>query len=167
VRGESAAGARESRHVPGRHAAWREPHPFRPAVYARHYFSRRAMNLFGDLAHSDTAQPLSDGAVVLRGFVTAATPEILAAMDQIAKVSPFRHMVTPGGFRMSVAMTNCGNLGWVSEPSGYRYDTIDPETGQPWPEMPPAFLSLARRAASAAGYDFDPDGCLINRYAPG
>jgi DNA oxidative demethylase len=125
------------------------------------------MNLFGDLAHSETTQPLAEGAVVLRGFATAATSEILAALDQIAKVAHFRHMVTPGGFRMSVAMTNCGRVGWVSEPSGYRYDAIDPETGQPWPDMPPAFVSLARRAASAAGYDFDPDGCLINRYAPG
>ena len=68
---------------------------------------------------------------------------------------------------MSVAMTNCGKVGWVSERSGYRYDALDPETGQPWPEMPPPFVSLARRAASAAGYHFDPDGCLINRYEPG
>ena len=86
----------------------------------------------------------------------------------IAAVSPFRHMVTPGGWEMSVALTNCGQVGWVTDRSGYRYDPIDPATGRPWPAMPAAFADLAVEAADAAGFaDFRPDACLVNRYAPG
>jgi alkylated DNA repair protein (DNA oxidative demethylase) len=82
--------------------------------------------------------------------------------------APFRHMVTPGGFRMPVAMTNCGALGWVSDPTGYRYDRVDPESGRPWPPMPKAFLQLAAAAADRAGFaGFLPDACLVNRYLPG
>ena len=125
------------------------------------------MNLFGDLAHPEAAQPLAEGAVVLRGFAAAATPELLAALNLITETAPFRHMVTPGGFRMSVAMTNCGRVGWVSDRGGYRYSTVDPETQQPWPAMPPVFQDLARQAAASAGYDFEPDCCLVNRYEPG
>jgi alkylated DNA repair protein (DNA oxidative demethylase) len=76
-------------------------------------------------------------------------------------------MITPGGFRMSVAMTNCGRVGWVSDRSGYRYDTADPHTGLPWPAMPAVFRDLACRAAVAAHFEFEPDCCLVNRYAPG
>ena len=125
------------------------------------------MNLFGDLAHSNSAEPLAEGAVLLRGFASEQAPELIAVLDTIAAAAPFRHMVTPGGFRMSVAMTNCGRVGWVSDRSGYRYAPLDPESGQPWPGMPPAFVNLARHAASAAGYQFDPDCCLVNRYEPG
>ena len=125
------------------------------------------MNLFGDLAHSESTQPLAEGAVVLRGFAAPATPDLMAALNTITATAPFRHMVTPGGFRMSVAMTNCGRVGWVSDRRGYRYDPVDSDTGQPWPAMPPAFVNLARQAASAAGYDFEPDCCLVNRYEPG
>ena len=89
-------------------------------------------------------------------------------MQAISKLAPFRHMITPGGFRMSVALTNCGTYGWVTDRTGYRYDRIDPETGQHWPGMPGNFLELARNAASAAGFpSFNPDACLINRYEPG
>ncbi len=125
------------------------------------------MSLFSDLSQPEATEPLAEGAVLLRGFAVSATPELLAALNEIASAAPFRHMVTPGGFTMSVAMTNCGNFGWVSDRSGYRYDAADPETGHPWPAMPPVFRDLAQRAASAAGYEFDPDCCLINRYAPG
>jgi alkylated DNA repair protein (DNA oxidative demethylase) len=77
-------------------------------------------------------------------------------------------MVTPGGFRMSVAMTNCGDAGWVSDRSGYRYDAIDPDSGKRWPAMPPVFADLAARAAGRAGFDgFATDACLINCYEPG
>ncbi len=86
----------------------------------------------------------------------------------IEKAAPFRHMVTPGGGRMSAAMTNCGARGWVTDRKGYRYAAEDPETGKSWPDLPPLFLDLARRAAEAAGFPgFVPDGCLINRYEPG
>lgn len=126
------------------------------------------MNLFDNLEQPEPSQLLAEGAVVLRGFATAETAGLLSALEGIAAAAPFRHMVTPGGLSMSVAMTNCGRLGWVSDRRGYRYDALDPESGQPWPAMPPVFRSLARRAAAAAGYDeFDPDGCLINRYEPG
>jgi alkylated DNA repair protein (DNA oxidative demethylase) len=111
---------------------------------------------------------LGAGTAVLSGFAIDAENELLASLHRVVEQSPFRHMVTPGGFRMSVAMTNCGGLGWVTDRSGYRYTQIDPETGRPWPDMPIAFRELAVRAASDAGFpDFNPDSCLINRYEPG
>jgi alkylated DNA repair protein (DNA oxidative demethylase) len=111
---------------------------------------------------------LADGAALLSSFATGQTDTLLSALQSVAAVAPFRHMITPGGFRMSVAMTNCGHAGWVTDKTGYRYDPIDPETGQPWPAMPPAFLNLAKQAAAAGGFrDFEPDVCLVNRYEPG
>jgi alkylated DNA repair protein (DNA oxidative demethylase) len=108
------------------------------------------------------------GAVLLRGLACRRAPELIAAIRAIATVSPFRHMVTPGGWQMSVAMTNCGKVGWVTDRAGYRYDRIDPATGQPWPEMPQIFADLAATAAEMAGFNgFRPDACLVNRYAPG
>jgi alkylated DNA repair protein (DNA oxidative demethylase) len=94
--------------------------------------------------------------------------EILSALDKVAAAAPFRRMVTPGGFVMSVAMTNCGTVGWVTDRTGYRYDRDDPRSGKPWPAMPASFRMLAAGAAEAAGYHgFMPDACLINRYEPG
>jgi DNA oxidative demethylase len=111
---------------------------------------------------------LSEGAVLLGGFATPVEAPLLAALDAVAAEAPFRHMVTPGGFTMSVAMTNCGAAGWITDRRGYRYDAIAPESSRPWPAMPTVFAELARRAASAAGFDgFAPDSCLINRYKPG
>lgn len=111
---------------------------------------------------------LSSGAVLLHGYALPQEAEILAGIAQVAEAAPFRHMVTPGGFEMSVAMTNCGTLGWTSDRRGYRYSAVDPLSGQPWPAMPPAFAQLAASAAEVAGFpDFRPDACLINRYAPG
>src|ERR1700681_3237623 len=91
-------------------------------------------------------------AVLLRGFARERSPELIAAIDAIAAVSPFRHMVTPGGWEMSVALTNCGQFGWVTDRSGYRYDPIDPATDKPWPAMPVPFADLAVGAADAAGF---------------
>lgn len=106
--------------------------------------------------------------MLLRGFVLPLGSAFAEAIDTIAGAAPFRHMTTPGGFTMSVAMTNCGPLGWVSDRTGYRYEPCDPVSGRPWPEMPAGFLALARAAAAEAGFaDFDPDACLINRYQPG
>jgi alkylated DNA repair protein (DNA oxidative demethylase) len=111
---------------------------------------------------------LGPGAVVLRGFAASDTAALLAALQDVTAEAPLRHMVTPGGFRMSVAMTNCGALGWVTDTTGYRYDALDPESGRPWPRMPDLFLQLARDAAAQAGFEgFAPDACLINRYEPG
>jgi alkylated DNA repair protein (DNA oxidative demethylase) len=113
-------------------------------------------------------EALEPGAMVLRQFASSRDAELLDAVVQVGAISPFRHMVTPGGFRMSVAMTNCGELGWVTDRSGYRYDTIDPLTGEHWPRMPDAFSSLAAEAAVKAGFGgFTPDACLINRYEAG
>jgi alkylated DNA repair protein (DNA oxidative demethylase) len=112
--------------------------------------------------------PLASGAVLLRGFARPFEGPLIAAMQRVAERAPFRHMVTPGGHRMSVAMTNCGTAGWVTDRTGYRYDARDPESGRPWPPMPEVFADLARRAAARAGFDgFAPDACLINRYEPG
>jgi alkylated DNA repair protein (DNA oxidative demethylase) len=111
---------------------------------------------------------LAPGAVLLRGFALAAEAELERAVAAVAAAAPFRHMKTPGGFTMSVAMTNCGPLGWVSSERGYRYAEQDPESGTPWPAMPSAMLELARGAAAAAGFEgFEPDACLVNRYEPG
>jgi alkylated DNA repair protein (DNA oxidative demethylase) len=108
------------------------------------------------------------GALILRNFASAQDQALLAAIADVAATAPFRHMITPGGWRMSVAMTNCGAAGWVTDRSGYRYDAIDPETGRPWPAMPPVFSALAMRAAERTGFrKFSPDACLINRYEPG
>ena len=111
---------------------------------------------------------LADGAALLQGFAAARSDNLLSALQSIVSAAPFRHMVTPGGFRMSVAMTNCGHAGWVSDPSGYRYDPVDPNTGQPWPAMPAVFFDVATQAAAAVGFEnFEPDACLVNRYEPG
>ena len=127
------------------------------------------MNLFDDPTTIENQQETLDaGAVVLRGFAIAKELALLSAIEGISTKVPFRHMVTPGGFRMSVAMTNCGSLGWVSDRAGYRYDPVDPLTQTSWPPMPESFLALASGAAAAAGFDkFIPDACLINRYEPG
>jgi DNA oxidative demethylase len=112
--------------------------------------------------------PIEPGAMWLVGFARATDDELVAAMHEVVAHAPFRHMVTPGGHRMSVAMTNTGTVGWVSDRTGYRYDAIDPDSGKPWPPMPPAFADLATRAAARAGFDgYAPDACLINRYTPG
>jgi alkylated DNA repair protein (DNA oxidative demethylase) len=111
---------------------------------------------------------LAAGAVLLRGFAGALENPLARAVEAVTAAAPFRHMETPGGFRMSVAMTNCGALGWVSSASGYRYAERDPDSGAPWPAIPAVMLDLARSAAAAAGYSlFTPDACLINRYVPG
>src|ERR1700733_5846756 len=129
---------------------------------------KHTLDLFGEPPPDTRHEPLAPGAWVLHGFALETGGELLAATECIKARAPFRHLETPGGFRMSVAMTNCGRLGWVSDRRGYRYDACDPITCRPWPPMPPEFLELARTAARTAGYsDFEPDVCLMNRYEPG
>jgi DNA oxidative demethylase len=127
------------------------------------------LDLFGG---DDPAQhgrvALGAQSVVLRGFALPAVDALLAGVDDVIAQAPFRHMETPGGYTMSVALTNCGELGWTTDARGYRYSRIDPGSGQPWPAMPQAFRQLAEDAAREAGFaDFAPDACLVNRYAPG
>ena len=113
-------------------------------------------------------EAMAEGAVLLRGFARPFEAELLPALRAIVKQAPVRHLITPGGHRMSVAMTNCGSVGWVSDATGYRYDAIDPESGEPWPAMPTVLRRLAADAADDAGFkDFAPEACLINRYVPG
>ncbi len=113
-------------------------------------------------------EEIAPGAMLLRGFFRDRTETLLAAIARVTALAPFRHMTTPGGYRMSAAMTNCGDAGWITDRMGYRYGATDPESGQPWPAMPPVFLALAAEAAMAAGYPgFVPDATLINRYEPG
>ena len=113
-------------------------------------------------------ETIAEGAVLLRGFALPFESELIAALREIIDQAPFRHMSTPGGHQMSVAMTNCGNAGWVTDRTGYRYDGADPQSGKPWPVMPSSFQALAAQAAAEAGFaGFAPDACLINRYEPG
>jgi DNA oxidative demethylase len=111
---------------------------------------------------------LEDGAMLLRGFAAAQAPVLVEEIERVAQAAPFRHLMVPGGYTMSVAMTNCGRVGWVSDRTGYRYDPTDPQTGVAWPAMPRAFLDLAVNAAAEGGFSrYDPDACLINQYVPG
>src|ERR1700722_15626604 len=115
--------------------------------------SDRSLSLFDSVAEARPEKEiLEPGAAILRGFALRREGELLTALESVSERSPFRHMVTPGGFPMSVAMTNCGGLGWITDRKGYRYDAIDPETGKPWPAMPDCLVELAGSAAEAAGF---------------
>ena len=121
-----------------------------------------------DLVQPARTEQIGQQSRVLRGFALPWVERLLPALRSVLAVAPFRNMVTPGGFTMSVALSSCGSLGWTTDHSGYRYARLDPQTGQPWPAMPGVFEQLARAAAQAAGFDgFSPDACLINRYVAG
>lgn len=124
------------------------------------------MDLFADQQAS--AQEIVKDAYLLKGFALDNEMQLMADLAQIIEAAPLRNMTTPGGFNMSVATTNCGDLGWVSDRKGYRYATHDPLSNQPWPSMPQAFKLLAQQAASISGFhNFEPDACLINQYKIG
>ena len=126
------------------------------------------LDLFAADAPELDDEVLAPGAIVLRGFAIAREAALKDDVARVTAAAPFRHLITPGGFRMSVAMTNCGELGWVSDRRGYRYDPVDPESGLRWPALPESLRELARDAAARAGHaDFTPDACLVNRYAAG
>ena len=125
-------------------------------------------DLFAGIQAPRRDESLCAGAVVLRGFALGDEAPLLQAIDAVVAQAPFRHLITPGGLRMSVAMTNAGSLGWVSDRRGYRYDPVDPDSGKRWPPLPDVFRKLAASAAAQAGFaGFAPDACLINRYEPG
>ena len=126
------------------------------------------MDLFDDPIPAAAQTHIALGAVLLHGFARDEAAALLHAVESVLQLAPLRHMQTPGGHTMSVAMSNCGPLGWVSSVSGYRYAALDPLSNQPWPAMPACLLDLAQRAAAQAGYPhFEPDACLINQYVPG
>jgi alkylated DNA repair protein (DNA oxidative demethylase) len=127
------------------------------------------LDLFSDVCEiNQEVVALAPGAMLLRALAVPRTAQLLSAIQYVADRAPFRIMTTRGGYHMSVAMTNCGAAGWVSDASGYRYDAVDPMTGQRWPPMPRAFAELAADAAERAGFGgFTPDACLLNRYEPG
>jgi alkylated DNA repair protein (DNA oxidative demethylase) len=126
-------------------------------------------DLFEALVEAESLpQRLARGAVVLRGAASSRVAALLEDVTAVTQQAPFRFMMTRGGYRMSVAMTNCGKVGWVTDRRGYRYDKVDPVSGEVWPAMPPVFTELASEAAASAGFpEFQPDSCLINRYEPG
>lgn len=130
------------------------------------------MNTGDFFADHDSGLParetLAEGALLLRGFALATAGDLLAELARLTAEAPFRQMTTPSGHVMSVAMSNCGPLGWITDDRGYRYVARDPLRDAPWPAMPDAFTVLAGAAAAEAGFaGFVPDACLINRYAPG
>jgi len=117
---------------------------------------------------TDSHVDLDAGVVLWRGRALAHQVELLNALGAVIAAAPLRRMLTPGGLSMSVAMTNCGALGWVSDRAGYRYAPLDPLSGKPWPALPAAFASMAGSAAAHAGFStFAPDVCLVNEYTPG
>ena len=126
-------------------------------------------DLFDSVADAQPSrEEIADGAVLLRGFVEPIESDLIAAVRAIAAQTTNQQKTTPSNNQMSVAMTNCGKRGWITDHTGYRYDPIDPRTAAPWPAMPPVFCDLARRAAEQGGYqNFAPDACLVNRYEPG
>jgi alkylated DNA repair protein (DNA oxidative demethylase) len=129
---------------------------------------RPTTDLFDSSDTSGERETLAEGACVLRGYALSQAPLLLDDIATIAAAAAPRHLIVPGGKRMSVAMTNCGELGWISDTRGYRYEPCDPLTGRRWPAMPPRLLALARAAADEAGYaDFASDACLCNFYEPG
>ncbi|HEX7790829.1 MAG TPA: DNA oxidative demethylase AlkB [Afipia sp.] len=125
-------------------------------------------DLFDSVVSEPGETAIAPGAVLLTGFARPLEASLIAEVRGVIQDAPFRHLVTPGGHRMSVAMTNSGNVGWVSDRTGYRYSAIDPDSRRAWPPMPAVFSDLATRAAAKAGFpDFCPDACLVNRYEPG
>lgn len=120
------------------------------------------------LTEADTPQWFAPQSALLAGFALTVEASLLQTVHAVIVQAPLRQMVTPGGHPMSVRITNCGDLGWVSDKNGYRYTRQDPVTQSAWPVMPSVFLTLANRAAACAGFaDFIPDACLINQYAIG
>src|SRR5438094_7415508 len=128
-----------------------------------------SLDLFPETpAVTERKEPLAPGAVVLRAFARAGERTLIEALESVIRVSPFRCMTTPGGYRMSVAMTNCGDAGWVTDPSGYRYDALDPGSAERWPAMPQVFRELAGHAAAEAGFPaFVPAACFMSPSNPG
>jgi alkylated DNA repair protein (DNA oxidative demethylase) len=130
--------------------------------------TRRQDLLTQSLLPRPARERIAEDAMLLPGAASDEAAALLTALQPVLASAPWRHMLTPGGARMSVAMSNCGQVGWISDRRGYRYDRIDPDSGRPWPAMPDVLRGLAMRTAAIAGFEgFEPDACLVNRYVPG
>jgi len=127
------------------------------------------LDLFADDSEINPKRvELSEGAVILRGYATDLSDDLIKAIEAILIQAPLRQMQTPNGYTMSVQTTSCGTFGWISDAHGYRYARNDPDSKEPWPAMPQAFLELANSAAKEVGFHkFTPDSCLINSYKAG
>ena len=126
-------------------------------------------DLFDSVAEAQPSrEEIADGAVLLRGFVKPIESELIDAVRAIVAQSPFRRMTTPGGHLMSVAMTNCGERGWITDHTGYRYDPDRSANRRAMAgDAAGAPRSRPRARRSRAASDFAPDACLVNRYEPG
>ena len=119
-----------------------------------------AASVTGDLFAPLQPRPeeFQPGAFLLRDFFAPRDEQFRSALESLLATAPLRHMTTPGGFRMSVAMSCCGDYGWITDRRGYRYEATDPDTGRPWPAMPPEWSALAGAAAARCGFAaFHPD----------
>ncbi len=111
---------------------------------------------------------ISPDAVLFKAALKPVASSLLEEIRTISGANPFRQRKTPGGQLMSAAMTNCGAWGWVTDADGYRYSDIEPETGRTWLPIPAVWIQWVNLFCQRAGLGtFNPDACLINRYAPG
>ena len=168
--GHSAEEHADTEHSKGPHnqhcAALRlQPHTFNVGTRGPPHHNARVDSQTLDMFSRPARETVIEGAVLLRQFAVQQVPQLLIDLEAVIRQAPWRHMVTPGGKRMSVAMTNCGALGWVTDARGYRYQATDPLSNLSWPAMPNSFRERASRAADEAGFTtFEPDACLVNQY---
>lgn len=105
------------------------------------------------------------GVRIVRGLLNADRQQsLLAEIRLVLKTAPLVRYATPWGRKMSVAMSNAGQWGWISGTNGYGYDRCHPETGQPWPAIPEGALQVWRQVVAEAPA---PQCCLINHYGEG
>ena len=111
-------------------------------------------------------EELFPGVFLFRSYVNEQ--DFMEAVISTTKKIPFRHMITPGGKKINVSGTSMGDCGWYSDRRGYRYERIDPITGNNWPKIPKNISSVVSNAAKKVGFGgFIPDSCFINCYKPG
>lgn len=122
-----------------------------------------------DLFPEASAPVLPAGVTLKVGFLSPAHQrDFVQIVRQIEAAAPLAQARTPMGGMTSAAMTNCGAVGWWSDPKGYRYQPLCPGTAAPWPAMPQPFLDLVAAAVADTPWPrFVPDACLINFYAAG
>jgi DNA oxidative demethylase len=109
---------------------------------------------------------VGSGLRIVPGYLDRpAQEELLAALREVMRAAPLYVPTMPkSGRPLSVRMTNCGPLGWMTDAGGYRYQGHHPETGAPWPPIPDLLLSAWR---DLSFYPHAPQACLVNFYGPG